>query len=61
MMRVALIENAVNKIAKLAKKDLIFMICMGCRKIFYKMIVKDKEIKSYFINFVVSKIHHEEN
>lgn len=61
MMRVALAEKIANKRARLVSNDFIFMILNGVDNYLIKLIVKDKEIKSDFINFVVLKIHYEEN
>ena len=60
-MRVALAEKIANKRARLVSNDFIFMIFNGVDNYLIKLIVKDKEIKSDFINFVVLKIHYEEN
>ena len=61
MIRVALAENIANKRVRLVSIDFIFMILKCVDNYLIKLIVKDKEIKSDFINFVVLKIHYEEN
>ena len=53
MIRVALAENIANKRVRLVSIDFIFMILKCVDNYLIKLIVKDKEIKSDFINFVV--------